>query len=144
MNHQVKEFKPLEAGYNKVVASMGKCFEKNSYKASAPFSEVVKRTGDWKTVFAKTKDLKSLYQAFPQNDITKRLNILYEQLDALVEQVREDKFERVEKETTRSLSEGMYHIAKEIELAALTTYRSKTFITVINETTKNVEAMMDR
>lgn len=144
MGHQVKEFKDLESDYDKTVKAMGKCFKKNGFNASAPFSDVVKRNGDWKVIFKHAGELKGLIEDFPKDEITKRLNRLYDQLDELVAQVRADKFSQVEKETTHILSEGMYHVAKEIELAALTTYRSKNFIHALNTTLQNVEAVEDR
>jgi hypothetical protein len=140
----IKEFKDLEAGYKKTIEAMGKCFGKNDYKASAPFSEVVKRNGDWRNVFAKTGELRTLYQAFPQKDITSRLNVLYESLDALVEQIQRDQYARVEADVTKEISAGMYHIAKEIELAGLTTFRSKTFITAINTTLLNMDEIAQK
>jgi hypothetical protein len=137
--HQIKEFTDLEPQYEKTVKSMAACFGKNDYHASAAFGEVVKRNNDWRLVFDQTSELRGFYQAFPQKEITKRLNGLYEMLDELVEQIKLDHYDQVEKEVTQILSTGLYHIAKEVELAALTTFRSKTFITAINTTIVNGE-----
>lgn len=137
-DHQIKEFKPLEAGYEKTIASLGKHFVKNGYNASAKFADVVKRTGDWSTVFKQTAELSELYQAFPQMEITKRLNRLYESLDALTEIAGKDGFAGTDKKSVRLLSDGMYHIARELELAALTTYRSRNFIQAINATVESI------
>jgi hypothetical protein len=137
--HQIKEFANLEPEYVKTIKEFAKCFGKNNYSASAAFGEVVRRNNDWKTVFQSTVQLKKLYQDFPNQDLTKKLNRLYEMLDELVDQVKLDNFDSVEKEVTQLLSTGMYHIAKEIELAALTTFRSQTFIEAINKTITNID-----
>lgn len=139
--HQIKEFKSLEPEYEKTLKEFAKCFGKNDYRASAAFGEVVKRSGDWRAVFSLTAKLRKDYQAFPHKEITSKLNRLYEMLDELVDQIKLDGFKDVEKEVTQLLSVGMYHIAKEIELAALTTFRSKTFIETINTTIVNIEEL---
>lgn len=144
MGHQIKEFKPLEAEYEKTLASIGQHFTKNGYGASAKFGDVVKRTGDWTQVFKKTGELTELYQSFPQMEITKRLNRLYESLDALSEIAGKDGFAGVDKQAVRLLSDGMYHIARELELAALTTYRSRNFIQAINTTVSNINEVSNR
>lgn len=139
--HQIKEFKSLEPEYVKTIKEFASCFDKNNYAASAAFGEVVKRNGDWKAVFSLTAQLKKDYQAFPHKEITSKLNRLYEMLDELVNQIKLDGYKDVEKEVTQLLSTGLYHIAKEVELAALTTFRTKTFIETINRTISNVEEL---
>ena len=42
------------------------------------------------------------------------------------------------------MADGMYQIAKEIELSALTTYRSKNFIETMNTNILNMEKVADR
>lgn len=136
---QIKEFKNLDAEYDKTVASVAKHFEKNDFHASAAFGDVVKRSSDWKAVFSQTEQLKKLYQAFPNKELTSKLNRLYEMLDTLLDQIKVDGYASVQKEVTELLAQGMYQIAKEVELAAVTTFRSKTFIETINTTIKNIE-----
>lgn len=138
-DHQIKEFANLEPEYEKTVKEFGKCFGKNDYHSSAAFGEVVKRNNDWRVVIDKTIDLRDEYKDFPHKEITTKLNRLYEMLDALIDQIKLDHYAQVEKNVTQLLSTGMYQIAKEIELAALTTFRTKTFITAINWTIKNIE-----
>lgn len=140
---EIKQFRNLEKDYEDITGYLAKCFKLNSYKASAPFHEVVKRANDWKEVFEKTSKLRDLYQAFPRSSLNKRLNILYDNLDALMVQISKDQYRHIEKETRIALASGMYSVAKEIELAASTTYRSKVFITVINSTILNTEKVMD-
>lgn len=140
--HQIRELSNLEPEYVKVVKDFEKCFAKNDYKSSAGFIEVVKRNNDWKRVFSETVALKKVYDDFPQEELTKKLNRLYEMLDELVEQVKLDQYDSVEKEVTELLSKGMYNVAKEVELAALTTFRTKTFITVIDINIGNLEEMI--
>lgn len=144
IDHQINEFKELEPTYQKTVDSIGKHFAKNDFRASAKFSGVVKRTGDWKLVFARTKELEDLYHEFPQAEITKHLNRLYENLDVLAKQANNSAFNGTEKQTTKLLADGMYHVAREIELAALTTYRSKGMITAVNATIKSIDDAVDK
>lgn len=139
--HQIKEFAKLEPEYVKINKEFAKCFGKNDFRASAAFGEVVKRNGDWRAVFSETANLKKLYQAFPAADLTKKLNRLYEMLDELVDQIKLDHYAQVEKEVTQLLGNGMYFVAKMVELAALTTFRSRTFIEAINTTIKNIEEL---
>uniref|UniRef100_A0AAU7PFL6 Uncharacterized protein n=1 Tax=Burkholderia phage vB_BgluM-SURPRISE13 TaxID=3159457 RepID=A0AAU7PFL6_9VIRU len=139
--HQIKEFAKLEPEYVRINKEFAKCFGKNDFRASAAFGEVVKRNGDWREVFAETANLKKLYQAYPIQDLTKKLNRLYEMLDELVDQIKLDHYEQVEKEVTQLLGNGMYFVAKMVELSALTTFRSRTFIEAINTTVKNVEEL---
>ncbi|BAQ02579.1 hypothetical protein AVU38_gp051 [Ralstonia phage RSL2] len=139
--HQIKEFAKLEPEYVHVNKEFAKCFGKNDFRASASFGEVVKRNGDWHSVFAETEKLRKAYQAFPAQELTKKLNRLYEMLDELVDQIKLDHYAQVEKEVTQLLGNGMYFVAKMVELAALTTFRSRTFIESINTTIKNVEAL---
>lgn len=136
--HQIKEFRNLEPEYVATLKAFDKCFKKNDYSSSAAFGEVVRRNADWKQVFNETAALKKLYQSFPGKEVTDKLNRLYEMLDELINQIKLDHYDRVEKEVTQLLSVGMYNVAKEIELAALTTFRSKTFIVAINTTIKNI------
>lgn len=139
--HQIKEFAKLEPEYVAINKEFAKCFAKNDFKASAAFGEVVKRNGDWREVFADTDKLRKLYQAYPAQELTKKLNRLYEMLDELVDQIKLDHFEQVEKEVTQLLGNGMYFVAKMVELSALTTFRTRTFIESINTTIKNVESL---
>lgn len=141
VGHEIKEFKKLEPEYQKTIKDFGNCFGKNDYHSSAAFGEVVKRSNDWRVVFENTFELRDYYKEFPHKEITSKLNRLYEMLDALIDQVKLDHYASVEKNVTQLLSTGMYHIAKEIELAALTTFRTKTFITAINTTIMNIEEM---
>lgn len=142
--HQIKEFHNLEGEYNKIVKGFAKCFGKNDYRANAAFGEVVRRTGDWQTVFAQTGVLRQYYQEFPNKKLTAELNSLYEMLDKLIEQIKVDGYAQVVKEVTQLLSLGMYSIAREVEMAALTTFRSKVFIEAINTTIKNIEKLHDK
>lgn len=142
--HQIKEFHNLEGEYNKTVKAFAKCFGKNDYRASAAFGEVVRRTGDWTAVFAQTGVLRQYYQEFPNKKLTSELNSLYEMLDKLIEQIKVDGYAQVVKEVTQLLSVGMYSIAREVEMAALTTFRSKVFIEAINTTIKNIEKLHDK
>lgn len=137
--HQLKEFAHLETDYNKIIKDFGKCFGKNDFRATAAFGEVVKRNADWADVFAQTGVLRSYYQAFDHKGLTKELNNLYALLDKLIDQVRVDGYAQVAKEVTQILSTGMYAIAREVELASLTTFRCKIFIEAINTTVKNIE-----
>lgn len=139
--HQIKEFAKLEPEYVKINKEFAKCFGKNDYRASAAFGEVVKRNGDWRAVFSETANLKKLYQDYPVQELTKKLNLLYEMLDELVDQIKLDHYEQVEKEVTQLLGNGMYFVAKMVELSAATTFRSRTFIETINTTIKNIEAL---
>lgn len=139
--HQIKEFAKLEPEYVKLNKDFEKCFAKNDFRASAAFGEVVKRNGDWRAVFSETEGLKKLYQAYPAQELTKKLNRLYEMLDELIAQIKLDHFAEVEKEVTQLLGNGMYFVAKMVEISALTTFRSRTFIETINSTIKNVEAL---
>jgi len=139
--HQIKEFAKLEPEYVKINQEFAKCFGKNDYRASAAFGEVVKRNGDWRQVFSQTAALKKLYQDYPVQELTKKLNRLYEMLDELVDQIKLDHYEQVEKEVTQLLGNGMYFVAKMVELSALTTFRSRTFIETINTTVKNIEEL---
>jgi hypothetical protein len=139
--HQIKEFNKLEPEYVKINKEFARCFAKNDFRASAAFGEVVKRNGDWHQVFDETATLKKMYQAYPVQELTKKLNRLYEMLDELVDQIKLDHFQEVEKEVTQLLGNGMYFVAKMVELSALTTFRSRAFIEAINTTIKNVEAL---
>lgn len=136
---EVKQFKNIERECEATVKELGACFEKNSYKASATFASVVKRTGDWKEVFSQAKQLRVLYQDFPQSEVTKRLNVLYENLDVLVTQISKDQYRSIEKRTREELANGMYIVAREIELAASTTYSSRVLLTALNDTILRVE-----
>lgn len=137
--HQIKEFAKLEPEYVRLNKDFAKCFGKNDFRASASFGEVVKRNGDWRSVFTETAQLKKLYQDFPAQELTKKLNRLYEMLDELVDQIKLDHYEQVEKEVTHLLGNGMYFVAKMVELSALITFRSRTMIETINTTIKNIE-----
>lgn len=144
INHSIKEFTNLEASYKKTSDGFTKCFKVNDFTPTAALGEMVKRTSDWKTVFSRTEELKKAYDAYDQKTITKELNELYEVVDELVRQVKIDGFDNIDKSTTKLLSGGMYHVAREIELSAVTTFRSQTFMKTINTTIEMMDALGDR
>lgn len=139
LTHQIKELSNLESDHAVIQKAFAKCFSKNDFGSTAPVADVVRRNADWSAVFSQTTQLRKLYQAFPHQEVTKKLNTLYDMVDTLVEQIKLDQYVGVDKTLTVQLSTGLYSIAREVEMAATTTFSSRVFIESINTTIKSVE-----
>lgn len=139
IRHSIREFTDLEKGHKELTDEMAACFQKNSYSATAPFQQVVRRNGDWSLVFAQTEKLKKLYDKYDHKEVTKALNSLYENINELMKVIQNDDLKNVEKDLTQQLAIGMYSVAREVEFSAHTTFRTITFIKTMNTTIESFE-----
>jgi len=142
--HDIKSFINMEKEYQASINTMSMCFKKNNYKAKLPYGQAFKRNRDFLDTIDKTKELVKLVNSFPANGIVSKLNILYELLDKLTEMIDDDQLEMVDKKVTQLLSKGIYHTAKEVELAGLQTFRSKTFIVCMNTNITDLNKKIDK
>lgn len=114
-----------------------KSYFEGSSKASK-LGDVIKRNSDWSTIIENLEASNKLVGSVNLEKLNKKVDEIKSYLDIIAERIRADKLENVSKEVTKSLSEGVYQIAKELEYFSVIYYHLMAMNTSVELIAKDV------
>lgn len=120
-------------------ANMHDDFSKDQAQ-SRKYSDVIKRQGDWDTLYKRMDDLESRIDAHDPIDTVDMVTTISEYLDVIIERLEEDpETYNMSGVTISTLTKLTYLIATEVEFMSVHTFMYKEFKTAVEETAKAVK-----
>lgn len=133
-SHDAK-WREMDSAREAAYATVGACFN-GTNRAKLGYSKLVDRNKDWGDVCARAKILCDKMNNINRPKLVKSAKHLYDLLKKVEDLSKHGGFDGMSPEVVRSLAEGSYQIACELEFYAVTYYRVETLSKVLSENFK--------
>lgn len=126
-----------------VVAAIEKCFD-NTEKEITAYGKIVKRNADWDQIFKNLNYESTTMNRLDRRVINNKIAELVELCETVIKKVERGELEGVSPETVKSLGDGVYQAAKELEFFAATHYRVINLVTTTDYSMSDVTKMLKK
>lgn len=113
---------------------MGECFKPGSSATQRSIGDVVNRNADWSAVFVNMDAMSKLVMHVDRKALNKKVEENSKYLEQLMSKVKHGELNDVSPEVVRSMAEGAFQAASELEFFAATYYRVIAFNNAVNNT----------
>lgn len=121
----------LESSREACYATIGACFDRGN-KAKQPYSKLVDRNKDWETITNNAISLCARINKVNRAKLVTKSRHLYDLLAKIESACKVGGFDTMSPEMIRSLAEGSYQTASELEFYAVVWYRVQTLTVTLN------------
>lgn len=136
-------FAELMLQREKVNKDVQACFGTGT-RTDSKVEEVIRRNGDWKTVFDMATDLSRQINLIERSHLNKKVDECVDLIERIQRQITEGHFEKVSPEVLLDLSDGAFQVASELEFYSVTYYRVQAFEQAITRTMAHVQKVISR
>lgn len=133
MPHNI-EFSKLGKTRDVINSALGKCFKVGSTETQKSIGDVVSRNAEWAGVFLNMDAMSKLVMHVDRKALNKKVEENAKYLEQLMNKVKRGELDNVSPEVVRSMAEGAFQAASELEFFAATYYRVMTLNASVNRT----------
>lgn len=135
-------YKQVEAERAALHGAITPCFKNGSHSTDSTYGKVIARNTDWPEVFAETDRLVNEMNTVNRKALEKTAQDTAHLVDRLVSSVHEGKIVDTTPELVKSLAEGAFQVATELEAFAAQYYRVAALASVIGQTTLSLSKVI--
>lgn len=121
-----------------LIKDIGHFFKDSSNISKVKIGQVVKRNGDFNTVYNETNIISKKITSINLKNVNDNIKRCLDMLDIIIKRIQDNDIEHVSPEVTQNLAFGAYEVAREIEFFSVVYYKVLALTTSVDATTIKV------